>query len=355
MIFFEQRKKKKHFLQVIKEAEHIRLMREDIIPEEILMRLKETIALMRTALKEKNFAKLEALEEKLNGLLPSIVPARKHSVLRENLEVLIVAIAVAMAFRAYFFQPFKIPTSSMYPTLYGITYQPKTEPSLFDTFPLKIVKWFFTGKWYKEVRAKESGIARFGLTREGRVIVINKSIHPAPDGMDLRIKDGDFVSQGQLLATGVQVAGDHIFVNKLIWHFRLPQRGEIMVFKTTGIIHPDIRQNEHYVKRMVGMPGETLQIVHPSIYINGSPLEAQGRLAEIQNQAPGYVGYVPIGDYLIAKGGVVKLESDEYFACGDNQRNSLDSRYWGPVKRQNLVGPAAFIYWPFSKRWGWTK
>jgi signal peptidase I len=356
MNFFEKRKRKKYFLQLIKEAEHLRLLKEDVIPQEHLKKLNEMISFMRNALEEESWEKLEKVEEQFNEVLPSIAPKRKHIFIRENLEVLVVAIAVAMAFRAYLFQPFKIPTSSMYPTLYGITYHnEKNAPTLSDTFPIKIIKWLFTGEWYKEVRANANGTVHLVMTREGRAIVVGNQVHITPEGLNLKIKEGDFVIKGQVLATGTQVAGDHIFVNKMAWQFRLPKRGEIMVFKTTGINHPDIRQNEHYVKRMVGMPGETLQIVPPLIYINGSPLIAEGKLAEIQNQSPGYVGYLPYGDYLAAKDGTVQLANDEYFACGDNQRNSLDSRYWGPVKRKNLVGPASFIYWPFSKRWGWTK
>jgi signal peptidase I len=81
-------------------------------------------------------------------------------------------------------------------------------------------------------------------------------------------------------------------------------------------------------------------------------------IARIEACQTGYYGYQKydvtgkMGDYLASQNNRVQLANDQFFACGDNQRNSLDSRYWGPVKRANLVGPAFFVYWPLSRRWG---
>ncbi len=126
-----------------------------------------------------------------------------------------------------------------------------------------------------------------------------------------------------------------------------------MVFTTTDIEHPQIKKNEHYVKRMVGLPAETLEIRPPFILIDGEKTEDSPMLQKIQSASHGYAGYLNHGDYL-RQNNKVNLKSDEYFACGDNQENSLDSRYWGPVNRRNLVGPTFFVYWPLSKRWGPT-
>ena len=245
----------------------------------------------------------------------------------------------------------------MFPTLHGIKYHhPPADPSLFDRWPLKLGKWMLFGEWYSELRAAQTGLTRLVQDRQGRqFILINQAQHEIFPGMKLAITPGQSVYQGQLLAAGIRTAGDHIFVNRLIWHFRQPRRGEIMVFKTTGIQHPQIKKNEHYVKRMVGLPNESLQIVPPDLIINGRPVEQPDIFHRIQSAAGDYVGYVNIGDFLQECRGIVRLGTNDYFACGDNQRNSLDSRYWGAVPRSNLVGPAFFVYWPLSRRWGWTR
>lgn len=241
----------------------------------------------------------------------------------------------------------------MYPTLAGIHYLGKESKGFSDYFPVNLVKWTVWGQKYFEVRAKTTGPVSFGYqTKEGPVVKVGNIPHQIYLNMNLHAGQGETVIRGQLLASGIKVAGDHIFVNKVKWNFVQPKRGEIMVFKTDGIRHPDIRPNEHYVKRMVGLPGETIGIVTPGLYINGQPVTGIGMLDKIQACSNGYNGYIQAGNFTAGGINTVKLNEDQYFACGDNQRNSLDSRYWGPVPRQNLVGPAFFIYWPVSASWG---
>ncbi|MFC1461818.1 signal peptidase I, partial [Verrucomicrobiota bacterium] len=118
------------------------------------------------------------------------------------------------------------------------------------------------------------------------------------------------------------------------------------------IEHPEIKPNEHYVKRLVGLPDESLSICEPYLEIDGIRLAGPAGIARIQDGTGGYCGFIESGSFLASAGNSVDLGADEFFACGDNQRSSLDSRYWGPVPRRNLVGPAYFVYWPFSARWG---
>jgi len=263
-----------------------------------------------------------------------------------------VALAVAMAFRTYFVQPFKIPTSSMSPTLCGIHYAPQDKPDWFDRTPLRLAKWLIFGSWYVEIRSQASGTVQIVDTNQKRLFVVNGLVHRGFESLTDHVFNGDMVVRGQLLASGLRMAGDHIFVNKVEWNFHKPQRGEIMVFKTKGIKHPQIKQNEHYVKRMVGLPGEILGIETPYLYINGEKMMQPSSIARIAAGEFGYCGYQKTGNYLASQNNRVQLANDQFFACGDNQRNSLDSRYWGPVQRANLVGPAFFIYWPLSRRWG---
>ena len=93
-----------------------------------------------------------------------------------------------------------------------------------------------------------------------------------------------------------------------------------------------------------------------TITLDGKPLLEPASIARIARQTPGYAGYQLVKP---TSGGLLKTPEDrvtlgdrEYFALGDNTRNSRDGRYWGAVPESNLVGPAVMVYWPFSRRWG---
>lgn len=353
--YFQRRRLRKLLRQRLKDARHIRYLREDVADSAALKRLVAAETQGRQALGAASPIPLENARLALEQQIMRLCPSRRFAVLREYLEILVVAGAVAMGFRTYFLQPFKIPTASMFPTLYGIHYEAQTRPAWSDQFPLKLVKWALFGEWYLEVRSRVAGTVTVERTPEGRVLTVNGLPHRVPDGLYDRVKPGDRVVTGQLLASGIQVAGDHIFVDKVRWNFRFPRRGEIMIFKTDDIRHPQIKTNEYYVKRMVGLPDETLGIAHPYLMINGQRVTEPPGIARVENQAAGYRGYQLMGTYLLNATNQVKLAHDQYFACGDNQLNSLDSRYWGPVKSKNLVGPACWVYWPLSRRWGWVQ
>jgi len=352
MIFFERRRTKKVLLHLIKEARHVRNLREDVAGAADLGRLDAGSQRARDVLKTGAWPQAEAAALELAARIEALTPKRPWALLRENLEIIVVALAVAMAFRTYFVQPFKIPTSSMYPTLCGIHYGPQDKPDWFDRTPLRLVKWIVSGAWYVEIRSQASGTVQIVETSQERLFIVNGLVHRVFDALSDHVLNGDMVFRGQLLASGVRIAGDHIFVNKVGWNFRRPRRGEIMVFKTNGIKHPQIKQNEHYVKRMVGLPGEILGIEPPYLRINGVNILEPASIARVEAGESGYHGYQKMGTYLTSQNNRVQLANDQFFACGDNQRNSLDSRYWGPVQRANLVGPAFFVYWPFSRRWG---
>ena len=130
-----------------------------------------------------------------------------------------------------------------------------------------------------------------------------------------------------------------------------------MVFSTTGIAN--LQQGTHYIKRMMGLPNETLQIRAPNLLVNGVAVTGPGRIGLISRKeqiapwAPAYAGFNLGGQRysdqsLVSETDVVKLRSDQYYAMGDNSFNSFDSRYWGPVPERNLLGPATVVYWPFT-------
>ena len=126
----------------------------------------------------------------------------------------------------------------------------------------------------------------------------------------------------------------------------------------------------HYVKRLCGIPGDTLSIQDSQLIVNGKPA-TEWTIQRVASGKPPYqpCGYVALpaplslldGRAYITEGGTVHLSNDskrpylrEYVALGDNstRENSFDSRYWGPVRQYNIVGPASFCLWPFTSHWG---
>ncbi len=131
--------------------------------------------------------------------------------------------------------------------------------------------------------------------------------------------------------------GDNLIVDKITYRFNDPERFDIIVFPFK------YKENTYYIKRIIGLPGETVQIDNDgTIYINDEPLtENYGKEVMLD---PGSA-YSPI-----------TLDDDEYFVLGDNRNNSSDSRSTsvGLIKRDNIIGRAWLRIWPFSE-WGILK
>ena len=364
--YFEKRRVLKLGREWLHHSRVSRYMREDVAPPADLRRLDEARAALKASLDTRAVDQIEKHCEIVQQAVTHVVPPRTHATLRENLEVLVVAVAVAMAFRCYFLQPFKIPTGSMQPSLYGIHYSEQSGKELMDQGPLRLVKWLVWGEWYGEITAQTAGTFRGPYnkirTGDGTAIAyfdVGGLQHAVPDGMPLTVKSGDEVVTGQIIARGVTINGDHLFVNRVKWNFMKPSRGEVMVFRTDGIAIPRLTERTHYIKRMCGLPGDTLTIRAPELIVNGQAVQQPRSIRQIEDRAPGYFGYClgegPDALFINSVRDTIHLGIGQYLALGDNTQNSLDGRYWGPVPEDNLVGPAMIVYWPFSKRWGWVR
>ena len=317
---------------------------------------------------------------------------------KEWLDTLVVAISVAMAFRAYFYEPFNIPTGSMQPTLYGNHFQPCENPGVWETTPLKWLNWLASGRDYKELVAPFDGeVYAEKRADDGRVVVyvasglrrseeikvpddalthIEKSLSDDTETlkflgetgrraqvlMSVRCNPGSSmlgaysyrVKKGQTIFAGYDTSGDFVFVNRWKWNFRKPARGDVMVFSTTGI--DGLMQGTHYIKRVTALPNETIEITDGGdVVIDDKvmpPLKpmtgARGEATPRPNRGRCENGF--------AMNGKVKLGDNEYFTCGDNSDNSLDSRYWGAVPEKKVTGNAACVFWPIiNPRWGTIK
>ena len=353
-----------------------------------------------------------------------------HAMWRENVEVLLVAIAVAMGVRTFFLQPFKIPTGSMQPTLYGVNSVPdfsrinfgsedrtniqaqidaqlKQRNSLTTPTGWERVKEWFEGISYLHIVAGNDG--ELAIDPPSHFLIFNikqtvwigghaQTIWFPPDFGEaplqaragLRVhsdfQDGQMCQKGGELVKMKVSAGDHLFVDRLSYNFHKPERGDIVVFETKGI--PEemrdrfrIPGNEFYIKRLVGLGGETLSLAQDyevagappygttvsvgHLVVNGNPLSASTHhfenlysfsnpplhtnlLAYHDNQ---YYGHAMMQN--LSPGSEFQVRPDYDFVMGDNTMNSLDSRYWGDFPATSIIGKSFFVYWPITSRFGW--
>ena len=120
---------------------------------------------------------------------------------------------------------------------------------------------------------------------------------------------------------------DVVLVNRIVYNASSPKRGDVIVFKPKG------NENSHYyTKRIVGLPGETVQIVENQVYINGKKLEEDYKTTKIDTAG--------------IAGEKLKLGGDEYFVLGDNRNNSRDSRVEdvGNIHKKDIIGRAVFRF-----------
>jgi signal peptidase I len=118
---------------------------------------------------------------------------------------------------------------------------------------------------------------------------------------------------------------DLVLVDKLSYRFHLPRRGDVIVFQ------PPIDTKDKYIKRVIGLPGETIEVSNNVVYVDGKPLNEPYMYTPMLGDMP-----------------PTKVPSDSVFAMGDNRSVSLDSRSFGPVKISSIVGKAVVVYWPLN-------
>ena len=332
----------------------------------------------------------------------------KNPKARENIEVGLFAVAIAMSIRTFFFQPMGIPTGSMQPTLYGIT---EGELSS-EEESITGVKGFFRG-WL-------SGVSHYQLTAEGdwrlkeiekmrpflkflkrqkfKFVDLNtgeeiiRDVIPPTDSRNKSLfLNNNFIKNshnGYVYKNGEDVykmkreSGDHLLVNRFVYNFRIPKRGEIIVFETKNI--KSLQQDLFYIKRLIGLPNEEISIGddrhviingkrldstdHPFEFLYSFDLNDENKFAK-DSEFSGHVnrqGYADSkrNDGLLApyrfrlfgdESFKFEIPENQYLAFGDNTMNSTDSRDWGTLPGKNIFGKPSFIYWPFFSQPGRTR
>ncbi|HEY3414291.1 MAG TPA: signal peptidase I [Armatimonadota bacterium] len=135
---------------------------------------------------------------------------------------------------------------------------------------------------------------------------------------------------------------DRLLVAKVPFWYRGPERGEILVFKAPQNADQDGIQRD-FIKRCIGLPGETLQVRANNVFINGTKLD-EPYVAQDSNTDFGPPARPNVDNF-----GPIVIPAGHYFMMGDNRRNSMDSRYWGPLDRNRIVGRAWVRFWPLGK------
>jgi signal peptidase I len=386
----------------------------DLLPPEKISNLQTAIAAMegvlRTASDKKTVIdEMNRLEKVANDNLRPYPAAA----IRENLKEVMVAITTIMAFTSFFLQLTKIPTGSMQPTLFGITDENLLDQNPAEKIPgelgrikdywvhgwqynyfiapedgefedyaapqtilpfVKKQRFRFAGAWYT-ITFPGEGLFGSSETGHGNRAIIRRGL----------VKKGEYVFAMKI------IAGDHLLVDRFTYNFRRPKRGEIIVFKTRGI--EGIQQDQLYIKRLVGLPGEKIQVGDDRhLVINDRRIPSTDRhfemvysfddksdplvlaktqedwlqaMALTQNKPPyrGHVNDKVARSVFHDNRGIAPLFPDanasfqigatRYMAMGDNTMNSLDSRVWGDFDQKNLIGKCWFVYWPFTDRFGW--
>jgi signal peptidase I len=342
---------------------------------------------LREALRSKDRQNIHTAAETLDKTLHKLTPVTWESHWRENCEVILVAIVIAVGIRSYFVQPFKIPTGSMQPTLNGIIAHPSNEPA--PNILRQIVEFVLLGRNYINVVSQQDNqiskveprrvlffftwsriicdrpvtTSRSNLLTRIRDVILNGcyftdneiNVYCPPDQLsgDFSVFPGRHVHPDEVIARGAINTGDQVFVDKCSYNFVKPSHGDVFVFRTNdimGIPADPVAGPPFYIKRLAGLPGDQLRIDSPYLFINGSVPQAFG-FQRVMGMKDGYRGYGAKG-LLSDPTKTFTVPSNAYFALGDNSYNSSDSRYWGPLPEQNVVGRGLFVYWPFLPHWG---
>jgi signal peptidase I len=134
--------------------------------------------------------------------------------------------------------------------------------------------------------------------------------------------------------------GDHVMMEGVTYLARHPRRGEVVVFKTDGVV--PLKQATYFVQRIAGEPGERLKISDGALFINGQRLVLSNAVGELTYRLPAKAEHLAVNTD-------VQVPDDCYFLLGDNSENSFDSRFWGCVPRKNIMGRIWFCYRPFNR------
>jgi signal peptidase I len=396
----------RHAWQAANHVEKILRHQSDLLTPEAIGAVQSDTDALRTVSRTGDKAAIKAALAKLEKSANKWLKPYPHSAWRENIEVALVAIAVAMGIRTFFLQPFKIPTGSMQPTLYGVTYEDLRGTNVkIPGQPRRFIEYWFSGVQYFEVVAKSSGelqyappskLVLFNSKQNYRIDNARYSVLFPPDELFARSgypPRGSYVKAGESIVRMRVVSGDHLFVDRISYNFRRPARGDIVVFETHGVreLTNSIAQqtggptDTYYIKRLCGLGGERVTLKPDCTVLTpryGAP--AAGHMVingtnEITAATPRFENLYSFPDVVVDRSPAARTNTEppkvifhenhyyghgllerlapglthtnlpgHYFVMGDNTFNSSDSRYWGDFPQEKVIGQSFFVYWPIG-------
>jgi signal peptidase I len=218
-------------------------------------------------------------------------------------------------------------------------------PGDFSGFDKIVHSAFFNGR--DDLSAVLNELARAGKLRE---TLISKG--PGIENSSERVFLADVATAtnaGDVVLAFDILTGDQLFVDRVSYHFMRPAVGQGFVFRTRNIPKLENR-DQYYVKRLVGLPGDRIEIRAPVLYRNGSPITGAKAFERNANRDGNYPGYTYAGSF--TPGTVVAVDPGSFLAFGDNSPDSYDGRSWGFVPEGDVIGRPLFIYYPLTRRWG---
>ena len=377
--FFGKRKQRRQLRDMKNQIRHILHADDDILEqkqkESLLALTVRCDGYEQTSAKEtRNF--LAATQEQTMRNAPRFRSCK----IRDFLDVLAVACMVAFGIRGLFLQPFKIPTSSMQPTLFGIHY---VEDEVIPKMPSTAAFMLYSSVPAKATIKENGELNRNSISRHasgGNPLAkfffgqtsfkIGNVTYTLPGTLE-KVADYTELSLDRVYKTGEKLAngwlslGDHLFVDRMSHHFFDFKRGDVVVFNTEGISEGGAPlAGFYYIKRLAGLPGDTLRIngnqllIKPRGKTEFLPVqELSPKFKKIYSGLGGYHGHLNqvgagYGNFLGSPDVELTIPDDQYFMLGDNSLFSSDSRIWGLTPRRNMVGRAFLVFWPFTRRWG---
>lgn len=183
-----------------------------------------------------------------------------------------------------------------------------------------------TGRTEGGIPAKRPRMAREIIETVVLTLLIFFAVHFSVQPFDV---------EGPSMQPGLHT-GEKVVVNLLAYDFGSPHRGDVIVFHPPTSSDPNL----YYVKRVIAIPGDTINVTPDGVYVNGD------RLTEPYISQTNAFGPVAEGTPVVVP--PQKLGPNEYWVMGDNRDNSVDSRYFGPISRSSIIGKAEAVIWPVN-------
>jgi len=399
----------RHALHLRKHVWRLLSAQRDLLSPEAIRMLESPLQeLQKTCAGPVDRKRIEAQMRNVENAANKWLKSQPHPVLRENVEVALVVLAVFLGIRTFIAQPFKIPTGSMQPTLYGVTSTPDFQPAGVGRSDLRpqpdfevpnvfkrVAMYWLSGLAYYRVVCEADGVMETRTDEPTRFLMFNLKQTFVVGGRSYTVwfpperflqRAGLVDREGQTNPKQFKAGedmikmraygGDHLFVERITYNFRRPRRGEIVVFETKdieGMAQTPSELGQFYIKRLVALPGEKVSIGDDRhLIINGQRLDASTTHFENvysfdpaqpagESRYSGHVNGKLIrgARYFPDERSEFSVPPGHYLVMGDNTLNSYDSRFWGPFRQENVIGRSFAVFWPFGfqetrpNRWGW--